>query len=437
MTDNAPPPFTGTAEAGAADPRRVRRFAYAILGGLAVFIAAVALWKAFQVQREAAHRAQEASAGPFVIVSPAQMSPPERTLSLLGEAKPYAEATLFAKVSGYLKAVSVDKGDEVTAGQLIATIESPETEQAYLAARADAVNKQRVAERTRELARQNLVSEQEADQAYANADMAAATLRQQEVMRGYQTIRAPFSGIVTARFADPGALIQAATNSQTTTLPIVTVSQTDRLRIYVYVAQRDAATIELGQPASLQLVERPDLKLLGTVSRAAGQLDARTKTLLVEINFDNRARQIISGSFIQVGLTVRVPSYPEVPAEALVFRQGKPYVAVVGDDLLLSFRPVQIADNDGIRVRLAGGLQSGDRVALSVDPGLAPDTRVQIAQAAAAAPGSAAAPAPGSPAASGKPPVASGKSDGPTHAPAALAPSSAPATAPTGRPPVR
>src|SRR6185312_11402965 len=135
------------------------------------------------------------------------------------------------KVAGYIKTVAVDVGDRVKANDVVATIESPETDRALDAAQADYDNKQLTSSRIAQLLQRKLVSPQEADQARTEAAVAKERLEGLHEQQGYETLRAPFAGRVTARFADPGALAQNAASSQTSALPVVTVSQTDALRV--------------------------------------------------------------------------------------------------------------------------------------------------------------------------------------------------------------
>jgi len=153
---------------------------------------------------------QATAKGPVVQVVEAGAAPSQRTVTVLASVTPYQQATLYAKVSGYLSKVLVDKGDTVKAGQLLATIQSQETEAQYNSARADLANKQRIAQRYGQLLRQGAIAPQQAEQAAADARVSAAAVQQYGTLRSYQSLVAPFSGRITARFADPGALVQNA-----------------------------------------------------------------------------------------------------------------------------------------------------------------------------------------------------------------------------------
>ena len=334
---------------------------------------------------EARGRTEEQARGPRVRVAPVMQSPPERELMLQGEARPFLSVTLYAKVSGYLTNMRVDKGDRVKARQVIANIASPELDQQYAAAQADARNKRINSDRVTALGPSGVVSKQETDLARANADVAEATQASISAQRDYRTIRAPFDGTVTARFADPGALIQAATNAQTGAIPIVTVSKTDRLRIYVYLDQGSAALVRVGDPALLRVPERPGFVRKAAIARVTGELAPRTRTMLTEIDVDNADGAILPGSFVRVSIRVKTPPLPEIPVEALVTRQDKAFVPVIDGGGHLRYRPVNVADDDGKSVRLLDGVTVGERVALNVGNEVEDGAQVQVVAPAAAA----------------------------------------------------
>jgi RND family efflux transporter MFP subunit len=351
-----------------ADPIRRKGVAGVVIAFIIMLI--IIIFKKVSYVREAHARQREIQAGPLVQTAIVQLSAPERSLVLLGEARPFESVTLYAKVSGFLHDVHVDKGDPVEKGDLLAVVESPETNQDYDAAVADAHNKQAIAERIRPLLEQKLVSQQEADQAFADADIASARLHGLEATKGYQEIRAPFSGMVTARFVDPGALIQNAQNAQTGAQALFTVSQIDRLRVYVYIDQKDAGFIRRGLPVVVSLQERPEVNVQATLTRFSGELDERTRTLLAEVDLDNRKGLFVAGSFVQVALKVPAQRYLQMPVEALVVRQAKSYASIVTASNTLTYREVAIADNDGQQVKILTGLQAGDTVALNVGASL-------------------------------------------------------------------
>jgi RND family efflux transporter MFP subunit len=330
-----------------------------------------------EADREASARTAEVQAGPRVVVVPVTRAPASRRVELQGEARPFASVTLYAKVSGYLKEIRVDKGDRVKANQVLAVIESPELDRQYDSAVADANYKRVDAKRAASLAAPGVVSARDAELQDSLAKMAEANVAALETQKSYETLRAPFAGVVTSRFADPGALVQNAANAQTGALPVVTVSQVERLRVYVYVDQRDAAAIHAGDAAEITVPERLDVQVKGKVTRTTRELDPKTRMMLVEVDLDNRDGQIVPGSFVSVGLVIASARHIEVPVEALVVRAKTPYLAVVKDGRV-NYRAVTLAGDDGAKVQVARGVDEGELVAINLGSNVADGDRVQV-----------------------------------------------------------
>ncbi len=326
---------------------------------------------------EAKARVAAVQAGISVRVVSAKRSPAERAITLSGEARPFASVTLYAKVSGYLKEIRVDKGDRVTTGQVLAVIESPELDRQYEAARVDAQDKERDAERSRTLVAKNYISQQDADHAEAAARESEANAQAMETQKGYEILRAPFPGTVTTRYADAGALVQSAANSQTTALPIVTLSQTDKLRVYIYLDQKDAAFVRIGDRAEISDASRPEVRLPASVTRISGELDPKTRTLLVELDLQNRKGLILAGSFVRVTLKLKTTPSVEIPANALLTKGEQAFVAVIARGNKVSFRPVTVTDSDGKTVQIASGLEEEQLVVLNPGFGITEGAQVQ------------------------------------------------------------
>lgn len=346
-----------------------------VIGAL-LGVVLIATSRKAEADREERSRAEEQAKGPRVRLARAQASPPVRKLELQGEARPFLSATLYAKVSGYLKEMRVDKGDEVKASQIIAVITAPEIDRQYDAAVADASYKKANARRAAELAKPGVVSAAEADTQVGMAQVADAQVATLAQQKSYEVLRAPFAGTVTARYADPGALVQAATGAQTGALPLVTVSTPDKLRVYVYVPQHDAAFVKIGDHARVTMPDRADLQIVGQVSRLSDELDPRTRMMLVEVDLDNKSGQIVPGSFVTVTLTFATPPEIIIPVEALVLNGNQASVLVLDGDIVHR-RPITISDNDGTIVRVARGLRAGELVALNLGENVADGARVQ------------------------------------------------------------
>jgi RND family efflux transporter MFP subunit len=320
--------------------------------------------------------------GPRVEVATVQQGPTTRTITLLGDTRPYLTATMFAKISGYLRSVAVDKGDVVHAGQVLAVIESAETDSLYDSAVADMENKTRLAERARRLLATGFDAPQTAEQAETDLRMAQQTVRNLATMRSYEQIRAPFDGVITARFADPGALLQGATTNQASSLPVLVLSDTSRLRVATYVEQGDAPAVHVGNTVVVADAANPDRQVQARISRTAGTLDPRTRTLLVEIDVDNRDGFLLPGAFAYVSLTVPLPGLPQIPVAGLLQRGGLTAAAVVGDDGAVRFRPIKVAATDGTMISVANGLSPGEKVALNVPNDVTDGVRIRTVLAA-------------------------------------------------------
>jgi membrane fusion protein, multidrug efflux system len=353
-----------------------------IAGVVVVLVAAVLAFLLFSRQRthvEAASQqlTTEGEKGPSVQIATAHKVAGSDTLRLIGEARPFQSAIVYAKVSGYMRSITVDKGDLVRANQVMAVIDSPETDKQYQAAVADAHNKELIANRAATLVKKEMISQQDADQSAADAAVSKANLEQIGELKSYEQLRAPFSGTVTARYSDPGALIQNAATSQTSALPLVEISETSRLRIYVYVDQAHAAYVHKGNTVTILDQANPGLKLEARVTRTSGEIDPKTRTLLVEIDVDNPHNRILAGSFVQVEVKIQTPRYLEIPADALIVRAGQTFVAVVTHDNTVKFTQVAVAEQTGESARLLTGLNEGERVARSLGERVPEGAKIQ------------------------------------------------------------
>jgi RND family efflux transporter MFP subunit len=364
-----------------AENKRSRRRIW-IGGAIILIVAALAL--IYMMLKQQKSLGKEATVlenaqhdGPVVKAVKAGMSGGDKGLTLIGEARPYQSVTLYAKTSGYMNKIFVDKGDKVHEGQLLATIVSPETDQAYKAAVADLNNKKKILERDKALVQKEYISKEDAELSETNVSMAEAQVQSLKEQMNYKNITAPFPGTITARFADPGALVQNATNSQTSAQPIVTLSELDKIRIYVYVAQNDAAFLQEKYPVTITMTERPEMKIKATVTRIAGELDPKTRMMLVEIDLPNKGDSIIPGSYLQVNFQAPAQKNLSIPSEAMVIRGGKYFVPVIGADSILHYNPVTIGANDGVHTSILSGISTGDIIGVNVSPELPDGQKVR------------------------------------------------------------
>jgi membrane fusion protein, multidrug efflux system len=304
--------------------------------------------------------------GPRVLVVPVGRSPETRAIEVPATIHGYVETPVYAKISGYLTKIYVDKGDRVAKGQMIALLESPELDKQVANARATYDLARITDRRNQALLRFGVIAEQQADNAHAQMEEAKATLDQLIATKGYELIRAPFNGIVTARYADPGALIPQATSQSSTITPIISMATNSELRIYSDVPQSTAPFIRDGDPATVTVMEYPRRIFTGTVTRHSNALASQTRTMLVEVDLPNMDQALYPGMYATVKFQVNLSAeVPLVPDDALIFRNGKPFVPVVSNGHL-KLAPVELGYDDGVNVEITRGVTNQDLVAMNV-----------------------------------------------------------------------
>lgn len=290
---------------------------------------------------------------------PVQRRDLARTLTLPGNVSPWLQATLYAKVPGYLKSMNADKGDVVKKGQLLAVLDAPEVEQLFQQADADYHIKQVTFERLRNVWRENpdVIAKQDVDMAEAAAKASKHLRDSRRSMQEYTKVFAPFDGTVTARFADPGAFIPAATGSVTQSSPFFTVMDLDTVRIYVSVPQEAALWANQGVPAILTARELPSQEFRGAITRTTSALDPSTRTLLVEIDLPNPNHRLRPGMFVTA--TLILEEHPQalalLPAALVSDNAGTSVFVVEGS----TARRVAVKTglDDGAWVEVIEGLQ--------------------------------------------------------------------------------
>lgn len=313
-------------------------------------------------ERELDARKRQVARGPVVLVKQVTPGTGARHISLPGEARPFLSTTVYAKLPGYLRDIRTDKGKRVTAGQVLAIVWSPESTQDVHAAATDLALRQKLAARADSLAQVGVLSRQDREVADAQLRSSQAVLQRTRDISHYQVIRAPFTGLVTARYADPGALIPAATGSTQAAQPIVDLVKTDRLRITIFLGQDNAPLVRVGDPVTLWTEDQPGRKLTAQISLISGQLEPRTRTMLTEIWLDNRKANILPGTFVHVELDLRGAPIPTVPNAAIIVRAGHLLAAVVtGNKIHLV--PIEVGSSDGNRTQITKGLSPGQEVA--------------------------------------------------------------------------
>jgi membrane fusion protein, multidrug efflux system len=319
------------------------------------------------LQRQTTQLAQTIALGPRVLVTQISGSSPSRTIELPASIHGYIETPVYAKVAGYMKSIDVDKGDHVKAGEVIALIESPETDKQVADARSYYWIQNITDVRNQELVRQQVVPQQIADETHSAMLQARAAYEQELAMQHYEVVRAPFDGIVTARYVDPGTLIpQATTSSSTPNIPIVALASQAPLRVYAYVPQSLSSFIKDGDPATVSVIDFPNRKFTGTITRHPEALDQTTRTMMVEVDLPNQDRSLLPGMYANMKMTAQVTSAAlTAPDDALVFRNDKIYLPVVRDNHL-KLVEVTLGHDDGYTVEVSGDLRTGEQIAVNV-----------------------------------------------------------------------
>lgn len=291
-----------------------------------------------------------------------------RRVTLPGNVMAYQQATLYAKVAGYLKSIAVDKGDKVQAGDVLAEIEAPEMLADLVKEKAEAeaaqIDFRRVSDAQHKAS--DLVMPQTVDAAKAKADVARAGLQRTQTLLDYAKITAPFSGVITKRWADPGALIPAATSSSTAkSAAVVTLMDFSTVRIDVAIPDTEAPLVKKDLPVKVTVDELPGRTFEGTITRFSYALDESTKTMATEIDIQNPDLALRPGMWASVQIDLEKKSDAQLlPAEALVVEKGKASVFVVRDGKGQKI-PVKIGFDDGVNVEITTGLTPADAVILT------------------------------------------------------------------------
>ncbi|WP_213806125.1 efflux RND transporter periplasmic adaptor subunit [Granulicella sp. dw_53] len=332
----------------------------------------------------------KASATPFVNVIYPKTGSNAEEIQLPGNTQAFNDTPIYARTSGYVKQWYVDIGAHVKQGQLLAVIETPELDHQLAQARADLKNAQAnlqiseiTAKRWQNLLKTNSVSQQETDQAVSDlsskeavVDSNKSNVDRLEQLQAFERITAPFSGIITARNTDIGALIQAGDNSTPKELFHLAAIQT--LRVYIPVPEVYAGSIRTGEKVDLTLDAFPNDVFTGTLVRNADAIDATSRTLNVEVDVDNPKGKLFPGAYAFVHL--KVPSSAgavTIPSNALLFRSEGLRAGVVRNGHI-ELIPITIGQDYGSSVEVLSGLSPKDAVIVNPSDSLANNSPVQI-----------------------------------------------------------
>ena len=327
-----------------------------------------------------------------VVVHP-QHGKIERSITLPGDLVGYYQSNLFAKVTGYLKSISVDKGDSVKAGQVLAVIEVPELKQQLARAQANLEIAQLTYQRLESVWKSDprLVARQDVDIANSKYREAKANVDELATMVSYTQIIAPFDGIITQRFVDPGALIHAggqegaaitaqAPMSGGGASPVVSIARLDKVRIYVYVPQAEVNFVHRGMQATVSVQGLKGAAFNGTVTRFAHSLDLSTRTMLTEVDLENPQRTLYPGMYANVTLVLeKHPDALRLPATAIGGTKS-PEVFVVKNGRLEQV-PITTGLSNGQYFEVTSGLLPKDLVVKAFSDSLQQGERVNYQMA--------------------------------------------------------
>ncbi len=297
-----------------------------------------------------------------------------RSLTLPGDVEAFYEASLYARVSGYLAGWSQDIGARVHAGQVLATIDTPDLDQEYAQAQADLAAAEAqssfaelTARRWHALLASNSVSQQSADEKEGDATARRAGVAAQKAhvdrlraMESFKRLVAPFDGVVTARNTDVGALI---TGGSSTAVPLFKVADMHEMRVYVRVPQAYASELKAGMQASLAEPQYPGRSFPATLATTSQSVAAESRTVLVELMAPNPDRKLWAGTFAEVRFEVPGDgAVLRVPASALIFRAHGAQLATVDAHNRVVLKNVSIGRNLGTQIEIEGGISAADRV---------------------------------------------------------------------------
>jgi membrane fusion protein (multidrug efflux system) len=289
-----------------------------------------------------------------------------RTITLPGEVKAFQEATLYAKVTGYLKTISVDKGDAVTEGQSLAEIEVPEllADQAKYRAESEVaqIDFKRVNDAQKKAP--DLVVSQSVDTAKAKYEVANANLQHAQTLLGFTRIVAPFSGIITRRMVDAGAFIPAATTGNPQSAAILTLSDFNTVRVQIAIPEAEASKISKDQGIKVSVDGLPGQTFEGKISRYSYALDEASKTMLAESKLANPSLTLRPGMYatVQIGIERR-ENTQLLPADALVMEKANAFVFLLKDGKA-NKTPIKTGFNDGSNFEVLSGVSPGDAAIL-------------------------------------------------------------------------
>ena len=327
------------------------------------------------------------------VVAPKQTAPAQEII-LPGNVQPFITSPIYARTNGYLRKWYFDIGAHVKQGQLLAVIETPEVDQQLQqslsnlnTAKANLALAETTKNRYQGLLKDSAVSQQMVDNAVGsyNANRATveaneANVKQLQAMQSFEKIYAPFDGVITARNTDIGDLINSGSSGGVKT-DLFHIAQPGTLRVYVNVPEEYSQGVKTGMTADLSLAEFPGRKFEGKLVRTSDDINMTTRTLLIEVDVDNPAGTLLTGSYAEVHLAI--PSQAStylLPVNTLVFRSEGLRVGIVKDGKVV-LTAVTPGHDFGNEIEIVSGLKSDDQVIINPPDSIVSGQEVQIVQA--------------------------------------------------------
>lgn len=367
-------------------------------------VVAAAFWLACSNYKASA--GQSGQSLPTATVALATRGPLANSITLSGEFRPFQEVDVHAKVAGFIRTIYVDVGDHVKSGQVLAVLEVPELNAEVMGAKADIRRSEDAIHRAQSEiqrsesaysayhaaytrleqaseARPGLIAAQELDdsqakdkeaeaqvessraalaEAQSQLSAAHANLDRLSAMEAYSHISAPFAGVVTKRYADTGALIQAGTTSDTQSMPVVRLAEWSLLRLVVPVPESAVPQLHLGTVVQVH-VSALNRDFAGEVARFADALSDQTRTMHTEIDVENPEGTLKEGMYAEVKLLLQQRKNTlTVPVQAVVEGGNETYVLTLDDHDRVQKRTVQLGEQTSTRVEILSGISENERV---------------------------------------------------------------------------
>ena len=327
-----------------------------------------------------ANAAKEASTPekPSVRVVKPKLASDTAVILLPGTLQGSRQTFLYARVNGYVKNWYVDIGDAVQEGQLLAELETPDLDQQLVQGEANLALAKSSLDRVNSVNIEGAVSQQQKAERESAYEGALAQVNQLRAQKSFKRVTAPFAGVITARNIDIGALINSG-NSGTNSM--FTLAQIDRLRIFVNAPQSFVSNIQVGTSPTVMVPDLPGKTIVAKVTRTAGALDPTTRTLTVQVEFNNPGHVYLPGMYANVKFVAKRKNLPFViPANTLVIRSDGPQVVLVKPDSTIEIKSIVISKDYGATIEVASGLKGEEQLVTNPSLHLTQGTKVSIAK---------------------------------------------------------